>query len=421
MQEQHRDACLQELQIIMYTNGNSNGLVNGGGIKGNSGAATTKQTYQNGSYSSNGSFGRGGLPGVFPASGFQDPRYGYDGMRSPIPWLDYSDGQSRPVTSTSMLSPISLANNVPGSKNQSYRPNSHYMGLNQSRPMSGMNTANGYMNKMYPNKLYRQYGSTLRSCFAFGSNGYDSRISGRGWSAVDGKYKPRGQNNGFFGNESIDAAKRFGLEGGETLIPGMKEMFDRSADLGVESIVIGMSHRGRLNVLGNVVRKPLRQIFSEFSSGTRPDDEVGLYTGTGDVKYHLGTSYDRPIRGGRRIHLSLVANPSHLEAVDPVVVGKTRAKQYYSHDVGRTKNMGVLIHGDGSFAGQGVVYETLHLSALPHARATQRCLPPGIADYNASRVALLSGFVRITMCAIPVDNEEHPRHPLSHLSSLVEF
>ncbi|KAI3900999.1 hypothetical protein MKW92_052531 [Papaver armeniacum] len=162
------------------------------------------------------------------------------------------------------------------------------------------------------------------------------------------------------------AAKRFGLEGGETLIPGMKEMFDRAADLGVESIVIGMSHRGRLNVLGNVVRKPLAQIFSEFSGGIKPIDKVGLYTGTGDVKYHLGTSYDRPTRGGKRIHLSLVANPSHLEAVDPVVVGKTRAKQYYSNDVERTKNLGILIHGDGSFAGQGVVYETLHLSALPN-------------------------------------------------------
>ncbi|PHT54347.1 2-oxoglutarate dehydrogenase, mitochondrial [Capsicum baccatum] len=161
------------------------------------------------------------------------------------------------------------------------------------------------------------------------------------------------------------AAKRFGLEGCETLIPGMKEMFDRSADLGVESIVIGMPHRGRLNVLGNVVRKPLRQIFSEFSGGTKPVDGAG-YVGTGDVKYHLGTSYDRPTRGGKRIHLSLVANPSHLEAVDPVVVGKTRAKQYYSNDVDRTKNMGVLLHGDGSFAGQGVVYETLHLSALPN-------------------------------------------------------
>lgn len=161
------------------------------------------------------------------------------------------------------------------------------------------------------------------------------------------------------------AAKRFGLEGCETLIPGMKEMFDRAADLGVESIVIGMSHRGRLNVLGNVVRKPLRQIFNEFSGGTKPVGEAG-YVGTGDVKYHLGTSYDRPTRGGKRIHLSLVANPSHLEAVDPVVVGKTRAKQYYTNDVDRTKNLGILVHGDGSFAGQGVVYETLHLSALPN-------------------------------------------------------
>ncbi|KAI4356119.1 hypothetical protein L6164_000166 [Bauhinia variegata] len=164
------------------------------------------------------------------------------------------------------------------------------------------------------------------------------------------------------------SAKRFGLEGGETLIPGMKEMFDRASDLGVESIVIGMAHRGRLNVLGNVVRKPLRQIFCEFS-GSQADpseDEVGLYTGTGDVKYHLGTSYDRPTRGGKRIRLSLVANPSHLEAVNPVVIGKTRARQFYSNDVERTKNMGILIHGDGSFAGQGVVYETLHLSALPN-------------------------------------------------------
>ncbi|KQJ82296.2 hypothetical protein BRADI_5g08235v3 [Brachypodium distachyon] len=162
-------------------------------------------------------------------------------------------------------------------------------------------------------------------------------------------------------------AKRFGLEGAETLIPGMKEMFDRAADLGVESIVIGMPHRGRLNVLGNVVRKPLRQIFSEFSGGTKPVNEgEGLYTGTGDVKYHLGTSYDRPTRGGKHIHLSLVANPSHLEAVDPVVAGKTRAKQYYSNDLDRTKNLGVLLHGDGSFSGQGVVFETLHLSALPN-------------------------------------------------------
>ncbi|XP_002978362.2 2-oxoglutarate dehydrogenase, mitochondrial [Selaginella moellendorffii] len=159
-------------------------------------------------------------------------------------------------------------------------------------------------------------------------------------------------------------AKRFGLEGCETLIPGMKEQIDRAADLGVESVVIGMPHRGRLNVLGNVVRKPLRQIFSEFAGGTKPAESG--YSGSGDVKYHLGTSYDRPTRTGKHIHLSLVANPSHLEAVDPVVVGKTRAKQYYSDDYERKKNMAILLHGDGSFSGQGVVYETLHLSDLPN-------------------------------------------------------
>lgn len=160
-------------------------------------------------------------------------------------------------------------------------------------------------------------------------------------------------------------AKRFGLEGCEALIPGMKAMLDKSAALGVESIVMGMAHRGRLNVLGNVLRKPLRQIFNEFSGGAKPPVENELYVGSGDVKYHLGTSCDRSTLSGKQIHLSLVANPSHLEAVDPVVVGKTRAKQYYSDDMSRTKNMAILIHGDGSFAGQGVVYETLHLSALP--------------------------------------------------------
>lgn len=162
------------------------------------------------------------------------------------------------------------------------------------------------------------------------------------------------------------AAKRFGLEGCETLIPGMKELIDRAADRGVESIVIGMPHRGRLNVLGNVVRKPLRQIFSEFGAGIKPAElEAGGYTGSGDVKYHLGTSYDRPTRSGKHIHLSLVANPSHLEAVTPVVIGKTRAKQYYARDEKRKKHMAVVLHGDGSFSGQGVVYEAFHLSDLP--------------------------------------------------------
>lgn len=120
---------------------------------------------------------------------------------------------------------------------------------------------------------------------------------------------------------------------------------------------------GRLNVLANIIRKPMPQIFSEFS-GAAPADHTENSFGSGDVKYHLGTSFDRPTVGGRMIHLSLVANPSHLEAVNTVVVGKTRAKQFYTDDHKRTKNMSVLLHGDGSFSGQGIVYETLHMSEL---------------------------------------------------------
>jgi len=160
------------------------------------------------------------------------------------------------------------------------------------------------------------------------------------------------------------AAKRFGLEGGESLIPGMKAMIDKAAELGVESVVIGMPHRGRLNVLGNVVRKPLSHIFSEFQGGVRPNKDGG-YTGSGDVKYHLGTSYDRPTHSGKPIHLSLVANPSHLEAVNTVVLGKVRAKQFYLGDDNREKVMPIILHGDGSFAGQGIVMETLDMSGLP--------------------------------------------------------
>jgi len=166
-----------------------------------------------------------------------------------------------------------------------------------------------------------------------------------------------------FLSNKYTAAKRFGLEGCETLIPGMKAMIDKLSELDAESIVLGMPHRGRLNVLGNVVRKPLRAIFNEFSIGPTPS-EVG-YSGSGDVKYHLGTSYDRPTRSGRRIHLSLMANPSHLEAVNPLVEGKTRAKQYLSDDLDRIKNIPILLHGDGSFSGQGVVYETMHMQELP--------------------------------------------------------
>lgn len=110
------------------------------------------------------------------------------------------------------------------------------------------------------------------------------------------------------------------------------------------------------------MRKPLSTIFGEFS-GTGPDGKFSDLD-SGDVPYHQGTSYDRPSLSGSMLHLSLLANPSHLEAVDPVVLGKTRAKQYYSGDANRSKNLSILLHGDGSFSGQGLVYESFHLSDL---------------------------------------------------------
>jgi 2-oxoglutarate dehydrogenase E1 component len=155
--------------------------------------------------------------------------------------------------------------------------------------------------------------------------------------------------------------KRFGLEGCESLVPGMKALIDRSVDFGVKDIVIGMPHRGRLNVLSNVVRKPNESIFSEFSGTAEPNDE-----GSGDVKYHLGMNFERPTPSGKRVQLSLVANPSHLEAEDPVVLGKTRAIQHFNNDeTEHNTAMSVLLHGDAAFAAQGVVYETLGFHALP--------------------------------------------------------
>ncbi|KAI9741322.1 MAG: 2-oxoglutarate dehydrogenase E1 component [Cirrosporium novae-zelandiae] len=155
--------------------------------------------------------------------------------------------------------------------------------------------------------------------------------------------------------------KRFGLEGAESLVPGMKALIDRSVDYGIKDIVIGMPHRGRLNILSNVVRKPNESIFSEFSGSVDPSDE-----GSGDVKYHLGMNFERPTPSGKRVQLSLVANPSHLEAEDPVVLGKTRAIQHYNNDEKEfISAMGVLLHGDAAFAAQGVVYETMGFHSLP--------------------------------------------------------
>ncbi len=154
--------------------------------------------------------------------------------------------------------------------------------------------------------------------------------------------------------------KRFGLDGGESAIPALEAIIRTAAGHGVEEIVLGMPHRGRLNVLANVMGKPYAAILSEFQ-GHAVYDEV---LGSGDVKYHLGTSTDRDLPEGKHVHLSLTANPSHLEAVNPVVMGKVRAKQRQRGDVDRVQVMGVLMHGDAAFIGQGVVHECLEMSEL---------------------------------------------------------
>ena len=154
--------------------------------------------------------------------------------------------------------------------------------------------------------------------------------------------------------------KRFGLDGGEALVPAMEQIIKRGGSLGVEEIVIGMPHRGRLNVLANVMGKPYRAIFNEFQGGSFKPDEV---EGSGDVKYHLGASSDREF-DGNVVHLSLTANPSHLEAVNPVVLGKVRAKQAQIGDTERRRVLPILLHGDAAFAGQGVVAECFGLMGL---------------------------------------------------------
>jgi 2-oxoglutarate dehydrogenase E1 component len=154
--------------------------------------------------------------------------------------------------------------------------------------------------------------------------------------------------------------KRFGLEGGEALIPALEQIIKRGSQLGLEELSIGMAHRGRLNVLANFLGKSFKAIFSEFQGTPANPEDV---QGSGDVKYHLGTSSDREF-DGKVVHLSLLPNPSHLEAVNPIVLGKVRAKQAQRGDDERTKVMGLLLHGDAAFIGQGMVAETLQLSEL---------------------------------------------------------
>ena len=168
-----------------------------------------------------------------------------------------------------------------------------------------------------------------------------------------------------FCSVKFTGTKRFGLEGAESLIPAMEQIIKRGGNLGAKDIVLGMPHRGRLNVLANVMSKPYRAIFHEFRGGSSTPDEI---SGSGDVKYHLGASSDREF-DGNKVHLSLTANPSHLEAVDPVVLGKARAKQAQNHDRERITAIPVLLHGDAAFAGQGIVAECFGLMGLKGHRA----------------------------------------------------
>jgi 2-oxoglutarate dehydrogenase E1 component len=163
-----------------------------------------------------------------------------------------------------------------------------------------------------------------------------------------------------FLDKKYTGTKRFGLEGGESMIPALEQIIKRGGQLGIRDIVLGMPHRGRLNVLTSVMGKPYRALFHEFKGGSANPEDV---EGSGDVKYHLGVSSDREF-DGNKVHLSLTANPSHLEIVDPVVLGKVRAKQDQLGDKERTKVLPLLLHGDAAFAGQGVVWECFGLSGL---------------------------------------------------------
>jgi 2-oxoglutarate dehydrogenase E1 component len=163
-----------------------------------------------------------------------------------------------------------------------------------------------------------------------------------------------------FLDRKYTGTKRFGLDGGETLIPAMEQILKRGGQLGINEVVLGMTHRGRLNVLANFMGKPFAAIFSEFQGNPANPEDV---QGSADVKYHLGTSADREF-DGNVVHLSLTANPSHLEAANTVVLGKVRAKQRQKQDTERHHSMALILHGDAAFAGQGLVAETLDLSDL---------------------------------------------------------
>ncbi|WP_420391443.1 2-oxoglutarate dehydrogenase E1 component [Acuticoccus sp.] len=221
--------------------------------------------------------------------------------------------------------------------------------------------------------LIRTYCSTMGVEFMHISDGYEKlwiqeRIEGpdkgvgftlEGRKAILNKLVEAEGFEKFLGLK-YTGTKRFGIDGAEAVIPALEQIIKRGGNLGVEDIAIGMAHRGRLNILAQVMGKPLRAIFHEFKGGSWKPDDV---EGSGDVKYHLGASSDREF-DGNSVHLSLTANPSHLEIVDPVVLGKVRAKQDQLADMDRTKVLPLLLHGDAAFAGQGVVAECFGLSGL---------------------------------------------------------
>jgi 2-oxoglutarate dehydrogenase E1 component len=185
------------------------------------------------------------------------------------------------------------------------------------------------------------------------------QFSQPGKRAILNKLIEAEQYEKFLGRKYV-GTKRFGLDGGEAMIPAMESIIKVGGALGITEIIFGMPHRGRLNMLANLMQKPFRTIFHEFAGGSSNPDDVG---GSGDVKYHLGTSTDREF-DGNTVHLSLVPNPSHLEAVNPVVLGKVRSIQTMIGDAARTQVMPVLLHGDAAFAGQGIVAECFGFSGL---------------------------------------------------------
>ena len=180
-----------------------------------------------------------------------------------------------------------------------------------------------------------------------------------GKKAILGKVIEAEQFEKFLGRKFV-GTKRFGLDGGESMIPALESVIKYGGQSGIREIVFGMAHRGRLNVLTNVMAKPFRILFHEFAGGSNTPDDVG---GSGDVKYHLGTSTDREF-DGISVHMSLTPNPSHLETVDPIVLGKVRAIQTHKGDCDRSASMPVLLHGDAAFAGQGIVMECFGFSGL---------------------------------------------------------